>query len=295
MRRVAVFATENHALRFWSFLKKQGVESSLENIDSDKDEFCEIWVAEEDQVSSALSYLKDFNSNPDDPKYSSVSKKEKDRKEKNLSGRRGFMEFNLRNKWQTRERANGTVTLSLIITCVAVFLLSGMGKNTEMVGGFFISEKLDGQLSEFLSGEIWRVFTPIFLHFNFLHILFNMFWLHDLGGQIEKRKGPKFFVSFILILALASNLTQFILTGPAFGGMSGVVYGLFGYVWVKTRLDPADGFRLDPMVAMIMFGFFLICFTGLFGGIANWAHAGGLGVGIAWGYASAYRWNQGRR
>lgn len=67
MRRVAVFETENHALRFWSFLKKQGVESSLENIDSDKDEFCEIWVAEEDQVSSALSYLKDFNSNPDDP------------------------------------------------------------------------------------------------------------------------------------------------------------------------------------------------------------------------------------
>ena len=83
-----------------------------------------------------------------------------------------------------------------------------------------------------------------------------MFWLHDLGGQIEKRKGPKFFISFILVIALVSNLAQFILSGPAFGGMSGVVYGLFGYVWVKTRLDPGDGFRLDPTVAMIMFGFF---------------------------------------
>ena len=76
--------------------------------------------------------------------------------------------------------------------------------------------------------------------------------------------------------------------------MSGVIYGLFGYVWVKTRLDPADGFRLDPTVAIIMFGLFLLCFTGIFGGIANWAHAGGLAVGIVWGYASAYRWNQGR-
>ena len=73
-----------------------------------------------------------------------------------------------------------------------------------------------------------------------------------------------------------------------------MVYGLFGYVWVKNRLDPADGFRLDPTVAMIMFGFFLLCFTGIFGGIANWAHTGGLAVGLAWGYASAYRWNRGK-
>ena len=66
----------------------------------------------------------------------------------------------MRNKWQQTERSPGTMTLSLIITCVAVFLVSGMGKNTELVGGFFISEKVDGQLSEFLSGEIWRVFFP---------------------------------------------------------------------------------------------------------------------------------------
>ncbi len=294
MRRIVEFGTENHALRFWSFLKQEGIESSLEKVDGDKKGHCEIWVADEDQVGLALTCLNEFNSNPDDPKYSSVPRKEIKEASGTQSSKRRFREFNLRDKWQSTERSPGTITLSLIITCVAVFLLSGMGKNTELVGGFFISEKVDGQLSELFSGEIWRVFTPIFLHFNFLHILFNMFWLNDLGGQIEKRKGPKFFISFILILALVSNLTQFVLSGPAFGGMSGVVYGLFGYVWVKTRLDPADGFRLDPMIAMIMFGFFLLCFTGLFGGIANWAHAGGLTVGIVWGYASAFRWNQGR-
>ena len=294
MRLIGSFNTEKHALRFWSYIKKHGVESSLEKADSPKEANWEVWIAEEDQVDSAFSFLKEFQANPEDQKYEISSQIEKDAKTRKPSKNRGFREFNLRDKWQRTDRSAGTMTLSLIITCVAVFLLSGMGKNTELVGGFFISEKVDGQLSEFLSGEIWRVFTPIFLHFNFLHILFNMFWLHDLGGQIEKRKGPKFFISFILLIALVSNLTQFTLTGPAFGGMSGVVYGLFGYVWVKTRLDPADGFRLDPMVAMIMFGFFLICFTGVFGGIANWAHAGGLAVGLAWGYGSAYRWNQGR-
>ena len=292
MRCVADFDTENHALKFWGFLKQKVIDSSLEKGDSESNGSCQIWVLDEDQLSLAFSYLNEFKSNPDDPKFSTAPKK--DKIEEALPKKRGFKEFNLREKWQKTDRSSGTMTLSLIITCVAVFLLSGMGKNTELVGGFFISEKLDGRLSEVSSGEIWRLFTPIFLHFNFLHVLFNMFWLHDLGGQIEKRKGPKFFISFILIIALVSNLAQFVLSGPAFGGMSGVVYGLFGYVWVKTRLDPADSFRLDPMVAMIMFGFFLVCFTGVFGGIANWAHAGGLAVGIAWGYASAFRWNQGR-
>ncbi|MDA7822028.1 rhomboid family intramembrane serine protease [Opitutales bacterium] len=295
MRRVGDFNTEKQALRFWSYLKNQGIESSLEEGEGSQNSGWEIWVAEEDQVSSAFAFFEEFQANPEDQKYISTSQKEKEVKPTHPTGSRGFKQFNLRDKWQRGDRYPGTMTLSLIITCVAVFLLSGMGRNTELMGGFFISEKVNGELSEFLAGEIWRVFTPIFLHFNFLHILFNMYWLHELGSQIERKKGPKFFISFILLIALVSNLVQFILTGPAFGGMSGVVYGLFGYVWVKTRLDPADGFRLDPMVAMIMFGFFLICFTGIFGGIANWAHAGGLAVGLAWGYGSAYRWNHGRK
>ena len=289
MRRVAEFDTEKNALKFWNFLKEKG-DSSLEKNSSDSNISCEIWVFEEEQVSLAFFFLNEFKRNPNDPRFSSSPPQLFHRRFEEIEDLKNLI---CRKKWQSRP-FYGTATLSLIIVCVAVFLLSGMGNNTELVGGFFISEKLDGQLSEFLSGEIWRPITPIFLHFNFLHILFNMFWLHDLGGQIEKRKGPKFFLSFILIIALVSNFTQFMISGPAFGGMSGVVYGLFGYVWAKTRLDPADGFRLDPMVAMIMFGLFIICFTGMFGGIANWAHAGGLAVGICWGYASAFRWNQGR-
>ena len=295
MRRVADFDHEKLALRFWGYLKKEGVEASLEQNESEEKKGWEIWVTEEDQVNSAISLLHEFQANPEDEKFISNYKSEEKPETNNGSSPKRFKEFNLREKWQRHDRSTGTITLSIIITSVAVFLLSGMGRNTELVGSFFMSEKMDGHLSEFLSGEVWRVFTPIFLHFNFMHILFNMFWLYDLGGQIEKRKGGKFFISFVLLIALISNLTQFILTGPAFGGMSGVVYGLFGYVWVKTRLDPADGFRLDPTVAIIMFGFFLLCFTGLFGGIANWAHAGGLAVGLAWGYGSAYRWNQGKR
>ena len=73
----------------------------------------------------------------------------------------------------------------------------------------------------------------------------------------RKEKGPKHFISFVLILAAVSNLAQFLVAGPAFGGMSGVVYGLFGHVWVKCKYDPGDGFFIDSFVAIIMFGFFI--------------------------------------
>ena len=71
-----------------------------------------------------------------------------------------------------------------------------MGKNAEIVNSFLITETFNGSLSEVLNGEVWRLVTPIFLHFGLIHIFFNMYWLNDLGGQIEKRKGPALYLFF---------------------------------------------------------------------------------------------------
>jgi len=291
MRKVGDFKLEKEALVFWSFLSKEKIDSSLE--EKEGEEGYEIWISDEDQINQASFHYQEFLKNHDDPKFK-VKLKDK-RKPESLpeSKKSGFKQYNLGNKWRSQEKSPGVVTLALIITSVAVFLISGMGKNTQIIGPFFISEEINGGLDEIISGQLWRLITPIFLHFNLLHILFNCMWLHSLGSQIEKKKGTKFFITFILCTAIVSNLSQFLITGPAFGGMSGVVYGLFGYVWIKSRLDPGDGFYIDPVVAMIMLGFFLVCFTGAFGGVANWAHAGGLIVGLGWGYGSAFKWNLG--
>ena len=291
MRKVGDFKLEKEALVFWSFLSKEKIDSSLE--EKEGEEGYEIWISDEDQINEASFHYQEFLKNHDDPKFK-VKLKDK-RKPESLpeSKKSGFKQYNLGNKWRSQEKSPGVVTLALIITSVAVFLISGMGKNTQIIGSFFISEEINGGLDEIISGQFWRLITPIFLHFNLLHILFNCMWLHSLGSQIEKKKGTKFFITFILCTAIVSNLSQFLITGPAFGGMSGVVYGLFGYVWIKSRLDPGDGFYIDPVIAMIMLGFFLVCFTGAFGGVANWAHAGGLIVGLGWGYGSAFKWNLG--
>jgi GlpG protein len=125
------------------------------------------------------------------------------------------------------------------------------------------------------------------------HLLFNMIWLFDLGGQIERRYGSLRLLFLVVVIAVLSNLAQYYLgkltfdngrlfvpqESPAFGGMSGVVFGLFGYVWMKSRLDPESGLFLHPNNVILMLVWFVVCCTGLVGPIANAAHFVGLLVG----------------
>src|SRR5262249_60151130 len=91
---------------------------------------------------------------------------------------------------------------------------------------------------------------------------------------------------FVLIPAVSSNVAQFEYSGtPLFGGMSGVVYGLFGYIWMKSRFDPSAGLYMDPRNSIIMIVWLFLCMTGAVGHIANAAHVAGVIVGIGVGYA----------
>ena len=153
-----------------------------------------IWVADEDQVESAQSDIKLFI---DDPTDKEVYPPKQTRKTGCRTGSKNFRKpsgfkhsFDLRKQWQSDVRKPGVYTLSLIITVVMVYLVSGMGKNALIINPL----KLDLQI---LEGQIWEVNYSIFLHFNFFHIFFNMWWLYYLGSQLEKKKGHKFLLTFI--------------------------------------------------------------------------------------------------
>jgi GlpG protein len=75
-----------------------------------------------------------------------------------------------------------------------------------------------------------------------------------------------------------------------FGGMSGVVYGLLGYVWIRGKFDPGSGLYLHPTTVIMMILWFLACFTPLVPNVANAVHTVGFGMGIAWGYLSSLRY-----
>jgi GlpG protein len=92
----------------------------------------------------------------------------------------------------------------------------------------------------------------------------------------------------VVATGIISNLAQYIFAGPQFGGMSGVVYALAGYIWMRGKHDRASGLFLDRHSVIILLVWLAACFTGMLGPIANFAHLAGLVSGMAIGRISAY-------
>jgi len=167
------------------------------------------------------------------------------------------------------------VTATLIAISLIVALISNIGSNFQFIRVLLMSEYRTG-LSEIYSGQVWRLFTPAFIHFGIIHIAFNLLWLYQLGSAIEQRQSSKRMLLLVVIIAVLSNLAQFIWSGPLFGGMSGVVYGLLAYLWIQGKFNPAAGLWLDKNTTIMMLIWFALCWSGLVGNIANMAHTIGL-------------------
>ncbi len=176
------------------------------------------------------------------------------------------------------------VTLAFIGICLGVALASNMGQSAYVLMPLLISDPDNPSFREILSGQVWRLITPAFIHFGPMHLVFNLFWLWDLGGTLERIQGSRFILAFVMGVGIIANLAQYILTGSAaFGGMSGVLYGFIGYVWMQNRTNPAFPVRLSNETLVILLGWYALCWLGVLGPVANWAHTAGLAAGAALG------------
>ncbi len=177
------------------------------------------------------------------------------------------------------------LTIALVALSIIVFLLMSVADQQTIIGPLLISEYIRPTLPEILGGEVWRLVTPMFLHFGIFHIVFNMLWTWELGRIIEWRQGLWMLLAVTLAISIVSNLAQYFVSGPLFGGMSGVIYGYFGYVWIQSLTNRQFGIRLNPTIVKLLLGWFLICWSGLleklFGlSVANTAHTAGLISGM---------------
>jgi len=183
------------------------------------------------------------------------------------------------------------VTAALILCSIGGFLLYYLNASALMSYLTFTPFQLvEGKpVFHSLGGQYWRLITPAFLHFGWLHIVFNSLWLWELGGKVERVMGRMNMLGLFLVIALVSNACQYAFGGPGmFGGMSGVVYGLLGFSWVAPLLQPAWRIQPSPTLMLFMLGWLLVCLVGLvqvlgFGAVANAAHLGGLACGALLG------------
>jgi rhomboid family protein len=142
-----------------------------------------------------------------------------------------------------------------------------------------------------------HVFTSMFLHGGWMHILGNMWFLWIFGNNVEDAMGRLRFVVFYLLTGATAALAQVVLTpGSAVPmvGASGAISGVMGgyivlYPRVRVFMIVPLGFVLTSMAwpAWMMLGYWLVLqfVSGLTaigregGGVAFWAHFGGFVAG----------------
>ncbi len=291
MRLIGHLANESRARTFADYLYVQGIENHVE---FEKEHGWAVWIPDEDKIEQASGLLTAFQANPTDPKYQAQAKPAASLRAAEEKSRAAYRKKMLDRRQLFRPLQAygfGPLTLVLILISVVVFFWSGAGNHLEAIHTLFISEYTRAAgLPEIRAGQVWRLFTPIFIHYGYVHILFNMLWLWDLGSMIETRQGSLQLALLVLIIAACSNVGQYFFSGPVFGGMSGVVYGLLGYVWLRGKFDPGSGLFVHPTTVWMMIAWFFLCLSGVIPNVANMVHAIGLGMGVAWGYLSSLRY-----
>jgi len=152
-------------------------------------------------------------------------------------------------------------------------------------------------------GEFWRLFTPVLLHGGWLHIIFNMAWLFMLGRQIEERIGKPRYILLSLLLGIIGNVAQYLISGPIFLGYSGIITGMVGFIWIRQKIAPWEGYPLQrpviifitvfviAMVALEIISMTLQFFrvTEVYPSIANTAHVIGGFFGVLLGRLSLFQ------
>ncbi len=294
MRMIGQLENEASARLFSDFLYAQGIENQTE---PERSGGWALWIHAEEQMDAAKALLNQYRENPRDPKYQQASRvaQEKWRQEQKAN-EAAEKRFHDRSKlFPLGGLRVGYLTGVLIAISVVATLISGFGAHTKPILWMFISEydveggvlaRLAG-LPEIRHGELWRLVTPIFLHGHIMHIFFNMLCLLDFGTMIERQQSTARLAVLVLVIAALSNFGQYLWQGPIFFGMSGVVYGLVGYIWMRGKFDVTSGLFLHRNTVMMAVIWFVLCLVGVIPHVANAAHSVGFGVGIAWGFISA--------
>ena len=318
MRLIGVIDDAKQAQQLSAFLLTEGIENRVDLNDDDKSE---VWVKDEDQFKAALAAFGDHQANPTDAKYAAAVDgaiklvKEQQRKARSIN--KNIVKVGHRNTQTTGPIVKTIIGLSIVVAILTNFgSARDQGANralqfvavekplsTELAELHGIkSDDLNVRLASLKRGEFWRLVTPIFIHYDIIHIGFNVLWLLQFGRLIEGRYGSLWIAILILVCAVLSNFAQGVVPEAmggsppfyfqngmlitSFGGLSGVVFGMFGFILIKQMTDPTSGFHLPQSTIILLLGWMLFCMTPIASEvfklhIANWAHGIGFIVGCA--------------
>ncbi|MBV6396954.1 MAG: hypothetical protein HFACDABA_02558 [Anaerolineales bacterium] len=183
------------------------------------------------------------------------------------------------------------VTYTLLAVTIGVYLLQIL---SQFLLGFDLLIALGAKSGELIrDGELWRLFTPMFLHVGIVHLGFNMYFLYSFGVGLEQRFGHARFLLLYLLGGFAGNALSFLITPVPAVGSSTSVFGLVAaegiFLYQHRRLFGAETKNAINNIVMTIVINLAIGFSS--GGyIDNWGHIGGLLGGLIFTWFSGPLW-----
>lgn len=171
------------------------------------------------------------------------------------------------------------VTVILILINVLVFLVSDLtGYSQDVMHMLDLGAAYTPLITE--GGEVYRLFTSMFLHFGIAHLLNNMLVLFVLGSRLERAAGKIRFLVIYLLGGVAGNVISLLLELDSgdysvSAGASGAVFAVMGamiYIVVRNR-GWLEDLSWRQIVVMALFSLY---FGFASSGVDNAAHVGGL-------------------
>jgi membrane associated rhomboid family serine protease len=184
------------------------------------------------------------------------------------------------------------ITYSLVLINAIIFFL-------ELAGGDPFIEKWSFIPARFLAdpgADFITIFSSMFMHAGWLHIIGNMLFLFIFGDNVEDRFGHFKFLIFYLICGVAATFAQLAFNTdsniPNLGASGAIAGVLAAYIFMfpLARVTVLLGFIIIPLPALIVIGFWIVIqiFSGIgsisdtsqVGGVAYLAHIGGFFTGL---------------
>ena len=184
------------------------------------------------------------------------------------------------------------ITYLLILVNVIFFIVELALGDAFIVQWSFIPQRFLANPA----GEFLTIFTSMFMHAGWLHIVGNMLYLWIFGDNVEDNFGHVKFLIFYLLCGLAATFAQMVFSMhseiPNLGA-SGAIAGVLGayiLMFPKGRVKVLLGFRVVQVPALIVLGLWIVLqfFSGIGsimsqtdeGGVAYMAHIGGFITGF---------------
>ncbi|MGL5302754.1 MAG: rhomboid family intramembrane serine protease GlpG [Aeromonas sp.] len=269
MTPLLVLNNPRMAQAFIDYLATQGIPCRLTQCEPD----ATIWLVDEQQLAQAQQEATRFLSEPNHPRYMAASWVS-GQTNSSIDESQGLMD-----PITDFFHHAGPLTLAVIMACLVIYGIEAIGLPIFEALSFHLT------LVQFTDWQVWRYFTPALIHLSVLHLVFNLLLWWYLAGQIERRFGSGKLLILLLSGAALPNIAQFFASGPLFGGLSGVVYALLGYCWLRAKLQPNCGLTQPPALMGFMLCWLALGFFNLLGvETANTAHVVGLLVGLLQGW-----------